>query len=469
MKPFFRFTCLCLFFLAGLLGCKEDLPERHPVSLRDDIKLERFMKVGPGCVRLLQDPVSKDLFYTTFSGDVFRIKKDIWGKPYSEQVLSFEDHGIKELQGAAFLDSTLFLIGNTPVKKGLATRGIGMRADLQPNGKRALSILFLTAEIGGNKTIFDHGFNGIVVSPDKKYLFINSGARTDHGELQDNGGLFPGLRNGNLTACIFRIPSNSQMLYLPDDHQFLKENGYLYAEGIRNAYDLAFDGKGNLFAVSNSGDYDHSEDMFWLREGHHYGFPWVMGNTDNPQRFPDWQPDAATDSFIPPTCHAWLQRYFHNDPDFPLPPDSVTFTKPLLNTGPDANIYRDKATGKVMDADSTGVLVGTFTAHRSPLGLFFDVDNTLAGDLKGDGFVLSWTDGESFPLMQRISPYGEDLLHLELTYVDSLDNYYVKTTRIVDNFLGPTDALLIDNVAYVIEYNARRANIWKVIFPTDKH
>ena len=29
----------------------------------------------------------------------------------------------------------------------------------------------------------------------------------------------------------------------------LKAAGYLYAEGIRNAYDMAFDGAGNLFGV----------------------------------------------------------------------------------------------------------------------------------------------------------------------------------------------------------------------------
>ena len=460
------FTILLLMAVVTCTQTEQELP-RRPVSLRPDISVEHFLKVGPGCLRILQDPITKDLFYTTFTGDVFRVIKNRWGRPESERVYSAADHGITRLQGAAFSDSTLFLIGNFKVNNGKGTKGIGMRSTLTPGGVRALSLLFITEEIGGTKTIFDHGFNGIAVDPEKKFLYINSGARTDHGEIQDNDGNYPGSRDEPLTACVMRIPINARGLYLPNDLQFLKDQGYLFADGIRNAYDLEFSPDGKLFAVVNSGDYDHPEDMFWLRQGRHYGFPWVMGQLDNPQQDSSWMPDPATDPFIPPTCHAWLQKYFRNDPTFPPRPDSIAFTEPVLNLGPDANIYRDQTSGKIVDADTTGILLGTFTPHRSPLGLFFDQDSILAGDLKGGGFVLSWTDGESFPLMKPVSPYGEDLMHLDLSYDAARDNYQVRTTRIVDNFLGPTDAVMIHNEVFVIEYNASRANIWKVTLPAD--
>ena len=90
----------------------------------------------------------------------------------------------------------------------------------------------------------------------------------------------------------------------------LKADGYIYAEGIRNAYDMAFDGNGNLFAVSNSPDYDMPEDMFWIRQKHHYGFPWIMGGIENPQQYPDWKPDPDTDPFIPKSISFMAGKIF---------------------------------------------------------------------------------------------------------------------------------------------------------------
>lgn len=116
---------------------------------------------------------------------------------------------------------------------------------------------------------------------------------TDHGEVQDNDGEYPGSRDEPLTAVIFKVPTDANGLTLPNDADALATGGYVFAEGIRNCYDLAFAPNGHLFCVSNSSDYDHPEDMFWLRQGRHYGFPWVMGNLDNPQQFPDFDPDDA--------------------------------------------------------------------------------------------------------------------------------------------------------------------------------
>src|SRR5690606_2211371 len=160
-----------------------------------------------------------------------------------------------------------YLIGNISVNRGKGTKGIMMRGALNSTGRRDWTLGFITEDVGSTKTVFDHGFNGVAASLDKKYLFINSGARTDHGEVQDNDGEYPDSRDEALTACVLRIPVDAEALYLPNDRDFLVKNKYLFAEGIRNAYDLAFAPDGNLFAVSNSGDYDHPEDMFWLREG----------------------------------------------------------------------------------------------------------------------------------------------------------------------------------------------------------
>lgn len=52
-----------------------------------------------------------------------------------------------------------------------------------------------------------------------------------------------------------------------------------------------------------------------------------------------------------------------------------------------------------------------------------------------------------------------------MVYDPMLENYIMKTTSLVDNFLSPTDAVLIDNHIFVIECG-HNANIWQVILPS---
>ena len=141
--------------------------------------------------------------------------------------------------------------------------------------------------------IFNHEVNGLVVSPDNRSLFINSGSRTDHGEIQDGNRQFPDLRETALTAIVLRVPTDARDLVLPNDHDELRTQGLLFAEGLRNAYDLAFAPNGDLFGTENGPDRDMAEELNWLREGHHYGFPWRMGLEDTPQQFPDYDPASG--------------------------------------------------------------------------------------------------------------------------------------------------------------------------------
>ncbi len=440
---------------------------KPPVALRPDIKVEHVMEVDSLAVRILLNPVTGDLWYTTFDGKVFRIKNLKSGQPAAEEIFTAKDHGIPRLQGAAFLNNSLFLCGNVSTIDNKSTRGRMVRYDMQSSKPAEMTVVFNTVDYGANKTIFDHGWNALEISPDKKYIYVNSGARTDHGEVQDDGGLYPNARDNNLTSKIFRFPVDAKDLMLTDDKAKLLADGYLYAEGIRNAYDLAFDPENNLFAVSNSPDYDMPEDMFWIRQNHHYGFPWVMGGIENPQQYNDWKPDPDTDPFISKTSHSWEVKYFHTDPEFPKIPAGVTFSPGVPNLGPDANEYRGHS-GKILDGDLTGIPVSTFTAHCSPLGLFFDNKKILSKDFNGDGFVIRYSLGATSSIMQPFTNQGEDLLHLKLTYDKAFDNYFVKTTRIVEGFKEPTDAVMIGNEVYIITYGGKGGDIWKIILPTDK-
>lgn len=438
-----------------------------PTSFRSDFKVEHVMDVGLQAVRLAQHPVTGELWYNTFDGDVYRIK-NLNKTPKAEKVFSAEDHAITRLQGMAFHGNTLFLGGNIAVNDGKGTKGRMVKYDLSAK-KPVMTEVFNTVEYGTNKTTFDHGWNAIRISPDGKYVFITTGSRTDHGEVQDNDGHYPNARDNALTAKIFRFPIDAENLVLENDEASLKAKGYIYADGIRNAFDMEFDPDGNLFAVVNSGDADHTEDMFWVREGHHYGFPWIMGGTENPQQHPDWEPNLEIDHYINRFAHAWLVKYFHNDPDFPKRPEGVKFSPGVQNLGPDANEYRGHS-GKVLDGDLTGVTTSTFTPHASPLGLMFDNDKVLGGDLKGTGFVVRYANGKRSPLMKPFTDEGSDLLHLELAYSEATDNYFVKTHRVVEGFKEPSDAILIGNTIYVIEYAGRTGgNLWKITLPKDEN
>lgn len=436
-----------------------------PKALRPDINVEKYMPVVSKAVRLLVEPKTGTFYYTDFSGGVYRVKTTS-GKPESELVFSAADHGITRLQGAVFSGNQLFLCGNISVNNNKGTKGRMVRYDLSDIHKPVMTVVFNTVEYGTNATTFDHGWNALEVSADGKYIYANTGARTDHGEVQDNRGAYPNARDNALTAKIFRFPTDSKDLLLPDDLDKLKAMGFIYAEGIRNAYDIAFDANQNLFAVVNSSDYDHNEDMFWVREGKHYGFPWVMSGIENPQQYPDWQPNPDTDPFIPRSSHAWAVKYFRNDPEFPKIPSGVKFSPGVQNLGPDANEYRGHS-GKILDGDNTGVTTSTFTPHSSPLGLVFDTNKILSGDFKGDGFVLRNSLGSRSSMMKPFTNEGRDLLHLKLTYDKGSDNYFVRTTRIMDSFNNPTDAVLVGNELYVIEYDAREGSIWKITLPSD--
>jgi len=193
-----------------------------------------------------------------------------------------------------------------------------------------------------------------------------------------------------------------------------------------------------------------------------------MGGVENPQQFPDWQPDPETDKFINKSSHSWEVRYFHNDPTFPKIPAGVKFSPGVQNIGPDANMYRGH-TGKILDGDQTGVTVSTFTAHSCPLGLFFDKKKILSNDFKGDGFVIRYTLGATSSLMLPFGKEGADLLHLHLMYDSLTDNYFVRTTRIADDFDQPTDAILVGNDVYVIGYGESNGNIWKITLPSNNN
>ncbi len=447
MQQRFRLALAALALAASVQQSAAD-----PVVMDDNIEMRHIMGVGSNPVRLAVDPTDNTLYLLKTDGSIRPI--DI--EAGEMQILyTSSHHGLRTAQGLVIgPDGTMYLTGfRSSGKTQVATV---MRGAVEGD-ERVWTVLAQTEPYELSDSWYNHNVNGIAISPDGSQIYVNSGSRTDHGEVQDNGGSFPGLRESGLTAIMLVLPADGQDIVLPNDREALREAGYLYSEGLRNSFDLAFSANGELFATENGPNRDMAEEINWIRQGRHYGFPWRMGAQDTPQQFPGYDP-SADPQLLRSQINAGNGLYA-DDPDYPAPP--TEFTDPVVNMGPDADKYRDPETGEALDASDEGTTISTLTSHRSPLGLLFDTERLLAAPYNGDGFVLSWNGGDN-QLIGPLGDPGQDLLHMELELVG--DNYQARITRIVGDFANPIDAAFIGNTLYVIEHGGQRG-LWEFTFP----
>jgi hypothetical protein len=380
-------------------------------------------------------------------------------------VYQASDHGVNNALGMAFgSDGALYIVGNETNQSNnqLGTGIIVKGSPTSPGSEERTWIVLAETVEYLYGFAYNHRMSGIAVDPNGDFIYVNSGARTDHGEQRE------GFREVGLTSIILKLPTNGENILLQDDREWLRTNGYLMAEGIRNDFDLAFDGGGNLFSVENSGDRDDPEEMNWIQEGHHYGFPWVIGGNVTPQQFTPYEP--RNDSLLSPT--AWgggnLYATFSNDPAYPSPPEGISFTYAIRSSGPDADKFRDTTMGSfgtVRDASNLGLTISTFSTHRSPNGIVFDKDSVLLGDLSGGAFIICLANGG---LLQALGDSGEDLLHVALTKTG--ETYIAQVTRLVSNFSEPLGIELIGNILYVLETNLwsgpnPNPKLWEITLP----
>lgn len=461
----FSFTLSSIFFFS----VENIIAQTPPVSLRPDVQVQFVTHVPSYCSRIEIDPITGTIFYAELAGNIHRLLAP--GGVIKDTILyTTANHHVTNLYGMAFHDSSLFLVGNEPISTS-GKFGLVMRGKLKPNGTRTWDTVAITQIYPAGNTTFDHGFGGIAVTPAGDSLIICSGSRSDHGEVESNNGLYPGLREVPLTSAAFRIPIAAKNLVLPADSAALSP--YLFADGLRNTFDLAYAPNGDLFGCENSGERDDPEEINWLRKGRHYGFPWVMGGDYNPQQYPGYNPD--NDVMLNKNRFGYKHGFFYDDPTFPPLPANLVITPGVNNFGPDADYFRNPTTGIVMQAGDLGISMNSVTAHRSPLGLVFDLKNILIEEFKGDGFMVSYQEsGDSAGntatgMTGTMLDPGQDLVHLDLQKNAAGDNYDLHATTIVTGFSKPVDACILNNIIYVLEYskNDNDVSIWKITLPVD--
>lgn len=458
-----RFTLLnVLLFFATASATAQTTPR----ALRTDLTVRPFYRItGTDLqVRIAYDSTRRVFYTISVDGGFHQLVSENGSVRY-DRLADAAQHEINYLQGLVVRQGVVYLVGNRVVQPGVTGYGLVKRGQRQPDGSWTWTTVMRTANHASSKTLYDHAFSGVCFSPDGQFLYISSGSRTDHGEVKDNDGRYPGLREEPLTSKIFRIPANSQNLELRNDDDWLATSGYVFARGVRNAFDIAFSPVGELFSVENSGDRDDPEEMNWIRQGQHYGFPWEMGGNDTPMQFPGYDPKQ--DKLVNPKSTSFLNGGFANDPNYPKKPTNVSFQKPIRNVGPDADKYRDDKTGAIRDASDEGGAVTTFTGHRCPVGLVFDTRSAFGGDYTGQAFVLGHQKGTFDPsglsTLGALGPMndpGEDLMLMKLTKKGT--EYEVSCQRVVENFTAPVDGEIVGNTLYVLEVSGQ---IWEVTFP----
>jgi hypothetical protein len=327
------------------------------------------------------------------------------------------------------------------IRKGVAAAGGGART--------WTTLVTTSVTFPAGHTDYDHTFSGIAISPDGMSLYFSSGSRTEHGEVEN------GLREVPLSSAIFKVSTTT-----PSDLKNTDEGvkPFMFADGTRNTFDMAFNADGDLFGTENGPDLSLPDEINFLESGKHYGFPWRFGATDSPVLDPAYV--GASDKRCNGgygACKVTNGKNLYNYDEMlvQLKPAGVTFTDPIVNMGPDAIMAMASATA---DPVATPGLAG-ITGHRSPLGIAFDTTGVLCGDYYKSGFVLSY----GALVASVLGDGGEDLLLIQPTKADG--KYTMKTKQLASGIKTPMDSVLIGNKLFTAGYG-QASKVFVFVLPT---
>lgn len=353
-------------------------------------------------IRALFHPQTSVLHVMTNTGNLFQVDRATGTK---RLILSLRsaDPTPQVFYGADFgPDGTFYAVRclQPPGQPGQSTTHTGeVLRVTDTNGDGTVDTIAVLNRIqypGGNLR-FNHEITALKFGPDGM-LYVGAGSHTDHGEQDGGKGEVPE------TSAIFRISAT-----VPNSPF------ELFADGIRNPFGMAFRADGKLFDADHGPQNDLPEELNYVQQGKHYGFPYRYGNNvKNPE------------------------------PDAPPEPPGLTFTPPIPNIGPDA------LNGDSLDSQNPSY---TFTPHAAPGGLVFYTATAGAhlfpADYRGDAFLAMYGNVER-PGEVR----GFSVLRLTLTEVSPGD-FQVSVHTFLTGLRRPTDvAVAPDGALIVLESSA---------------
>jgi glucose/arabinose dehydrogenase/cytochrome c553 len=236
---------------------------------------------------------------------------------------------------------------------------------------------------------YNHGLSHIAQGPDGM-LYLNCGSRTDGGEAGNQANYSTAGEEPD-TAVIWRMDPEAEEPTIE-----------IFASGLRNTYGFTWDGQGRMVGTENGPDAHAPEELNFIRQGRHYGFPYQFSN--------------------------WSEKAYPHTPDAPA---GIEFTPPLRNLGPDG-----------------GRGLSTFDAHSSPAGIVW-LGKDWPAPLGGSFLTVRF--GNLLKLDQDV---GFDLLQIHA----DLEAGTLQTTRLMAPLGRPIDLVKLSGRRLVIAEYSRETN-----------
>jgi hypothetical protein len=298
----------------------------------------------------------------------------------------------------------MYIVANVQIPGKIYINRVALyrTAPLPPDGLPSKPELWTRFDYPYGVGGFNHGACRIAEGPDGK-IYLGSGSRTDHGEAGEDAAISklaeaphpdlpggPGFAGGEFTASILRFdPAKGQQA--PE----------VFSRGNRNPFGFDWDDKGRLIDAEHGPMADHPEELNHIRQGVHYGFPYVFGNNEKPDY-----------------------------PDAPKPPPGLQFEPPIKNVGP-------------------GGLLGdhpmySLAPHSAPGGMAFYRTGQLPKQYENTFFLARFGNLVNYNRM------GFDVLNIRLVEEDG--QLVAHTERFLDRLGRPIDLCVSGGKLYVLEY-----------------
>ena len=351
-----------------------------------------FVRLTEHGVRMFADRAKAQLYVLSTSGNVWKIdlataalQQVQWGKSYIDV-----KRGDPSALGITLdKERRMYVVVNQRVdSSAIATNEVTIfRSTRLENGEPGDLQPWARATYPWGIGPFNHGVSHIAQGPDGM-IYVSSGSRTD-GNEPGKGGHFSTMGEHPITSSIWRLDPKSDAPKVE-----------VFARGLRNAFGFCWMADGRMIATDNGPDANVPEELNIVEQGKHYGFPYRF--SDSLAKPYPYTPDAAK--------------------------SGLTFTPPIMNTGPDAALAKRP--------------MGTFDPHSSPAGIIPIGDDFLE-PFRGSLFVTRFGN-----LLKTDEDAGFDLLRVALK-----GNNTAEVTTILKPLGRPIDIVQgAPGKLYLLEY-----------------